>query len=82
MPAAALKLLIVESHPIQYRAPVYAELNRLCPGSIPVGSASHLASALVDLSRYPRSFTWAGVGLQGYSIEAAARSLADSILEL
>lgn len=44
--------------------------------TIPVGSASHLASALVDLSRYPRSFTWASTGLQAYSIEAAAQSLA------
>ena len=50
--------------------------------TIPMGSASHLASALVDLSRYPRSFTWAGAGLQRYSIEAAAQAFADAIRDL
>ena len=47
--------------------------------TIPVGSASHLASALEDLSSYPRSFTWASAGLQSYSINAAAQAFADAI---
>ena len=50
--------------------------------TIPVGSASHLASALVDLSRYPRSFTWASARLQGYSIDAAAQAFAVAVREL
>ena len=33
-------LLIFESHPIQYRAPVYARLQQLCPGTFHVAYAS------------------------------------------
>ena len=50
--------------------------------SIPVGSSSHLASALVDLSRFPRSFTWASERLQSYSISAAAQALSAAIVKL
>ena len=50
--------------------------------TIPVGSAFHLANALVDLSRYPRSFTWANARLQDYSIDAAAQALASALQEL
>lgn len=50
--------------------------------TIPVGSASDLASALVDLSRYPRSFTWASARLQDYSIDAAAQAFAGAVREL
>ena len=50
--------------------------------TIPVGSATHLANALEDLSRYPRSFSWASEALQDYSIEAAAQAFAGAIQEL
>ena len=33
-------LLILETHPIQYRAPIYARLEQLCPGLIHVAYAS------------------------------------------
>ena len=49
---------------------------------IPVGSASDLASALDDLSAYPRSFSWAADRLKDYSVEAAAESLAASMRDL
>ncbi|QPN59120.1 glycosyltransferase family 4 protein [Synechococcus sp. CBW1002] len=50
--------------------------------TIPVGSASSLALALMELAEYPRSFTWATEGLQPYSIEAAAQAFAAAIAEL
>jgi glycosyltransferase involved in cell wall biosynthesis len=33
-------LLVFETHPVQYRAPIYAQLNNLCPGSVHVAYAS------------------------------------------
>jgi glycosyltransferase involved in cell wall biosynthesis len=50
--------------------------------TIPVGSAPHLAQAIAELARYPRSFYWAAEGLKQYSIEAAAQALASAIGEL
>jgi hypothetical protein len=50
--------------------------------TIPVGSAPHLAQAITELARYPRSFDWAAEGLKQYSIEAAAQALASAIGEL
>jgi len=50
--------------------------------TIPVGSASSLALALMDLAQYPRSFDWATEGLQAYSIEAAAQAFSAAIAEL
>ena len=34
--AGARKVLILDSHPVQYKAPVYQELNRLAPGAFEV----------------------------------------------
>jgi glycosyltransferase involved in cell wall biosynthesis len=50
--------------------------------TIPVGSALHLADAITELARYPRSFDWAAVRLNHYSIEAAAQALVSAIAEL
>jgi hypothetical protein len=33
-------LLIVETHPVQYRSPIYARLQELSPGSVHVVYAS------------------------------------------
>jgi len=33
-------LLIIETHPVQYRSPIYARLQELCPGSVHVVYAS------------------------------------------
>ena len=50
--------------------------------TISVGSALELANALVDLARYPRSFTWASAGLQSYSIDSAAKVLAKALTRI
>lgn len=34
--SGGLLLLVVESHPVQYRAPLYSLVNKLCPGKIHV----------------------------------------------
>ena len=66
MPIAASKLLIIESHPIQYRAPVYAELNRLCPGSIHVVYASDFSLRGGHDPDFSSSITWDTDLLAGY----------------
>ncbi|MCT0200793.1 glycosyltransferase family 4 protein [Synechococcus sp. CS-1325] len=50
--------------------------------TIPIGSAQHLAEALLDLAHYPRSFTWAATGLENYSIDSVAHAFAAAIDEL
>ena len=49
---------------------------------IPIGSALKLGEELSDLSLYSRSFDWASVSLEKYSIEAAAQALVSSIRDL
>jgi glycosyltransferase involved in cell wall biosynthesis len=53
-----------------------------CFRTTPVVSASHQATVLVDLSRYPLSFTSASARLQGYSIDAAAQAFRGAVREL
>ena len=66
MSASALKLLIVESHPIQYRAPVYAELNRLCPDLIHVVYASDFSLRGGRDPGFGSAITWDSDLLDGY----------------
>jgi glycosyltransferase involved in cell wall biosynthesis len=48
----------------------------------PLGDTAALARALGELARFPRSFDWAQTALRGYSVAAAAQSIADALQAL
>jgi len=48
--------------------------------TVPAGHAEALSAALVDVSRYQRSFTWAEEYMKDYSTEAAAAALKAQIV--
>lgn len=59
-------LLILETHPIQYRAPVYARLEQLCPGSIHVAYASDFSLRGVQDPGFATPVSWDTDLLAGY----------------
>lgn len=61
-----VKLLIVETHPIQYRAPVYARLEQILPGSIHVAYASDFSVRGGRDQGFGQSFSWDTDLLAGY----------------
>jgi glycosyltransferase involved in cell wall biosynthesis len=60
------RLLIIESHPIQYRAPVYARLEQLCPGAIHVAYASDFSVRGGQDPGFAIAVSWDGDLLAGY----------------
>lgn len=46
---------------------------------IPVGDAATCAAALEELGRLPRSFDWAKPRMENYSVEVAARAIAERL---
>jgi glycosyltransferase involved in cell wall biosynthesis len=63
----AVKLLVFESHPIQYRAPVYERLEQLCPGAIHVAYASDFSIRGGNDPGFGQSVAWDSDLLAGYS---------------
>lgn len=61
-----MRLLIVETHPVQYRAPVYARLQELCPGSIHVVYASDYSMRGGQDPGFSKAITWDTNLLSGY----------------
>ena len=59
-------LLVVETHPVQYRAPVYARLQQLLPGSIHVVYASDYSLRGGHDPGFARPVTWDTDLLAGY----------------
>jgi glycosyltransferase involved in cell wall biosynthesis len=59
-------LLIVESHPVQYRAPVYARLQEISPGSVHVVYASDFSVCGGRDSGFGQSLAWDTNLLAGY----------------
>jgi glycosyltransferase involved in cell wall biosynthesis len=59
-------LLIVETHPVQYRAPVYARLHELCPGSVHVVYASDYSVRGGRDPGFAQAITWDTDLLAGY----------------
>ena len=59
-------LLIFETHPIQYRAPVYARLQQICPGSIHVVYASDYSVRGGQDPGFAKAVTWDSDLLAGY----------------
>lgn len=59
-------LLIVESHPIQYRVPIYARLQELCPGAIHVVYASDFSVRGGQDPGFGRAVSWDTDLLAGY----------------
>jgi hypothetical protein len=49
---------------------------------IPTGDPGACAAALEELSAYPRDFHWCRDAMRDYSVEAAARGLAQKLEEL
>lgn len=49
---------------------------------IPVGGAPAMADAIAELKTMPRDFEWASEAIKEYSIEAAARAIADELNKL
>ena len=60
-------LLIFETHPIQYRAPVYSRLAALLPGAIHVAYASDFSVRGGRDPGFGQSFAWDSDLLEGYS---------------
>jgi len=71
----AISLLIVETHPVQYRAPIYSRLYELCPGDIHVvyGSDFSLRGGLDP--GFSRPVTWDTDLLAGYPATVLDSSL-------
>lgn len=63
----AVKLIVFESHPIQYRAPVYARLAQLCPGAIHVAYASDFSIRGGNDPGFGQPVAWDSDLLAGYS---------------
>lgn len=61
-----VSLLIVETHPIQYRAPIYARLNELMPGHIHVVYASDFSVRGGLDPGFSQSVAWDSDLLKGY----------------
>jgi glycosyltransferase involved in cell wall biosynthesis len=61
-----IKLLILESHPVQYHAPVYRELARLHPGQIHVVYASDCSVRGHRDPGFGRNLSWDVPLLDGY----------------
>ena len=59
-------LLIVETHPVQYRTPVYARLQELCPGSVHVVFASNYSVRGGHDPGFAQAVTWDTDLLAGY----------------
>ncbi len=60
------KLLIFETHPVQYRAPVYSRLAMLLPGAIHVAYASDFSIRGGRDPGFGHSFAWDSDLLAGY----------------
>lgn len=59
-------LLIFETHPIQYRAPVYQALEKLCPGQFEVVYASDFSVRGYEDTGFGTQFAWDVPLLGGY----------------
>lgn len=66
MPSRSPLLLIVESHPVQYRTPVYVRLQELCPGSVHVVYASDFSVRGGQDPGFAQAVTWDIDLLAGY----------------
>jgi glycosyltransferase involved in cell wall biosynthesis len=66
MPVRQPLLLIIETHPVQYRAPVYARLDELCPGAIHVAYASDYSVRGGRDPGFAQAFSWDTDLLAGY----------------
>lgn len=60
------KLLVLETHPIQYRAPVFQAYERLFPGEIEVVYASDFSVRGYRDAGFGTSFSWDAPLLSGY----------------
>lgn len=63
---ASTKLLIFETHPVQYRTPVYARLEEILPGSIHVAYASDFSVRGGHDQGFGKSISWDTDLLAGY----------------
>lgn len=59
-------LLVVETHPVQYRAPVYARIEQISPGSIHVAYASDYSVRGGLDQEFGQSISWDTDLLAGY----------------
>ncbi|MCR9295240.1 MAG: glycosyltransferase family 4 protein [bacterium] len=59
-------VLVFETHPIQYRTPVYQELNRILPGAFEVVFASDFSVSGYRDRDFGIVFSWDSELLQGY----------------
>jgi glycosyltransferase involved in cell wall biosynthesis len=64
--AVSRKLLIFETHPVQYRAPVFQELERLVPGNFEVVFASDCSVRGRRDPGFGEKFAWDVPLLEGY----------------
>ncbi|RTL33135.1 MAG: glycosyltransferase [Burkholderiales bacterium] len=61
------KIIIFDSHPVQYKAPVYQELDRLCPGAFEVVYATDVSVRKGNVDReFGKEVAWDTPLLSGY----------------
>jgi glycosyltransferase involved in cell wall biosynthesis len=68
------RLLVFETHPVQYRAPIYAHLNKLCPGSVHVAYASDFSIAASYDPEFACKIAWDTDLLSGYDYTFLSRN--------
>jgi glycosyltransferase involved in cell wall biosynthesis len=61
-----VSLLVFETHPIQYRVPIYARVEQLCPGAIHVVYASDYSLRGGQDPGFGQSISWDSNLLSGY----------------
>jgi glycosyltransferase involved in cell wall biosynthesis len=73
-----IKLVIFETHPVQYRTPVYARLEQLCSGSFHVVYASDFSVRGGQDPGFGQSISWDNNLLAGYPFTVLRKDLVKS----
>jgi len=68
------RLLVFETHPVQYRAPIYSHLNKLCPGCVHVAYASDFSIAASYDPEFSCNIAWDTDLLSGYDYTFLTRN--------
>ncbi len=78
MPSRASLLVIFETHPVQYRAPIYVRLQQLCPDSFHVVYASDYSMRGGKDPGFSQPITWDTDLLEGYPSTVLCSVLVDA----
>jgi glycosyltransferase involved in cell wall biosynthesis len=79
MKGGRLKLLVFESHPVHYRAPVYRELQRLCPGQFKVVYGTDQSLRGWTDSGFGHALAWDEPLLEGYPNQVLGNAVPEGL---